>query len=224
MYIWVILATFIAMLAAFNLPVREDMRALTVEPLAEAHAAKLLAKHRAALAFAGTRFPPDNGSDLQTLCGSGTTGCEIIDTEYLPYAPFGFYDDPTFQSRVFCLKKGDPNVLEDCDTSGSRYLVTYGPVPRKWRSISDGRPSVDLVNAMNRMASKEKRFGYAVEVAQVEEETGMPVENNYYGAVMMIRGRETEGAFIPNAIAADADFQNQCVENYCLMYMSEIGS
>ena len=224
MYIWVILATFIAMLAAFNLPVREDMRALTVEPLAEAYVSKLVTKHRAALMFADNRIPPRNESDRQTLCGSGTTGCDIVDVEYLPYAPFGFYDDPNYQSRVFCLKKGDPDVLEDCDTSGSRFLVTYGPVPRKWRSITDGRPSVDLVNAMNRTVNMGTRFGYAMEVAQVEEETGVTMENNYYGAVMMVRGREPEGAFIPNAIAADADFQSQCVENYCLMYMSEIGS
>ena len=49
MYIWVVLATFLAMLASYTaLSMRADIRKVTVEPMAEAEIAKLVSKHRAA--------------------------------------------------------------------------------------------------------------------------------------------------------------------------------
>ena len=48
MYIWVVLATFIVALAAFNLPVRPDMRNVYVSPQAEAVITKLYLQHKAA--------------------------------------------------------------------------------------------------------------------------------------------------------------------------------
>ena len=42
MYIWVLLATFIAILYSFNLPTRSDMREIYVEPQAEAIVSKML--------------------------------------------------------------------------------------------------------------------------------------------------------------------------------------
>ena len=48
MYVWVLLATFIAMLYAFNLSTREDMRSLYTVPQAESVVAKIVTQHRAA--------------------------------------------------------------------------------------------------------------------------------------------------------------------------------
>ena len=48
MYIWVVLATFLAMLASYTLSMRADIRKVAVEPMAEAEIAKLVSKHRAA--------------------------------------------------------------------------------------------------------------------------------------------------------------------------------
>ena len=52
MYIWVLLATFIAILYSFNLPTRSDMREIYVEPQAEAIVSKMLLQHRAAENYA----------------------------------------------------------------------------------------------------------------------------------------------------------------------------
>ena len=60
MYVWVLLATFIAMLYAFNLSTREDMRSLYTVPQAESVVAKIVTQHRAARQYMITgqqRFP-----------------------------------------------------------------------------------------------------------------------------------------------------------------------
>ena len=49
MYIWVILATFIAILYSFSLAPREDMRELYVAPRAEATISKLVIQHKAGM-------------------------------------------------------------------------------------------------------------------------------------------------------------------------------
>ena len=88
MYIWVLLATFIAILYSFNLPTRSDMREIYVEPQAEAIVSKMLLQHRAAENYARdlgyTSYYPGE-VDFDLLCRMnylpyGLEGCNPADT------------------------------------------------------------------------------------------------------------------------------------------------
>ena len=69
MYIWVVLATFIAILYGFNLSVRSDMRQIYVEPQAEAAVTKIVIQHKAAVKYIGDLVSdkkPYNAGEIST--------------------------------------------------------------------------------------------------------------------------------------------------------------
>lgn len=57
MYIWVVLATFLALLYSFNLSIRGDERRLAIEPLAEAEVSRFAIHHRMGQQYINVHSP-----------------------------------------------------------------------------------------------------------------------------------------------------------------------
>ena len=64
MYIWVVLATFLAAIASYALAPRSDYREITVEPLAEAHIARIAKRHQFAKTYIRIRQPFTESSTI----------------------------------------------------------------------------------------------------------------------------------------------------------------
>lgn len=200
MYIWVILATFMAMLYSFNLAVRNDMRKIRVEPMAETVIAQLVIQHRAAVDFIRNRMPPKNGSNVITY-DKGVLGCASSLSNYLPY---GYSCDTEFVSEVYCMRKDNwAQGIGDCKSADAmKYLITYGPVPQKWLNLSSNTPTNDVLNAMQNVVGLDTSLGYVVDVSHAK----------YKKAV---KGREDNVVYIPNYVVENGGFKSTCVCNNC---------
>ena len=231
MYIWVILAPFIAILYSFNLATRSDMREIYVEPQAEAIVSKILLQHRAAENYARdlgyTSYYPGE-VDFNLLCQKnylpyGLEGCDPADVSKIQRRQ-------EIHSRIYCLDKtssaysntvsGCPGSPSCCSQSNAyNYVVTYACVPPKWRNIKTGKPNNDLLNALKNTVG----FGVNIGYADFEEKTFLRVyDESTNGSVqdkytMRLVGRETEWIGIPEYVVNDTDggdesFNRMCVE------------
>lgn len=244
MYIWVVLATFITILYSFNLATRSDMRAIYVEPQAEAVVAKLVVQHKGAQKYIEDRSPPTNNQSAVSYY-PGVISFETL-RGYLPYGFNANRSESDFTSIMYCLDKTDATLSKPIATScpgnqasccsspnSINYLVTFGCVPQKWRNIKTGKPNNDLLNAIQNVVSSGTDFGYADAVSKTDPE-------NKIKTSMGVRGRETNWAGIPNyivdstAIGGTKSFSKVCVKGmldadgnqipkdcaYCMIYIT----
>ena len=100
MYIWVVLATFLAMLASYTLSMRADIRKVTVEPMAEAEIAKLVSKHRAAGRYVHYNSPPNTPAEQVTFV-PGIISDANIEGEMSSVT----INDKNYTSQIFCLNR-----------------------------------------------------------------------------------------------------------------------
>ena len=224
MYIWVVLATFIVSLAAFNLSVRSDMRELYVAPQAEATLTKIYLQQEAARVFAISQAAQQGGM---------YTHGEVQVSDIQEFLPIGFQlgddaADLTKQnfSYVYCLSTDTDNLANKAaQCSGDDYqpyLVTYGCIPQRWKNVKDGRPRNELITAMYNMFGSGGHLGYTVALDPTKS------EQNVMGSSMGINVRDVKWAAIPQYIISEDDgahsFYNVCGDNkacdYCLMSMS----
>ena len=163
MYIWVILATFIVAIASFNLSVRSDIRQIYVAPQAEATISKLALQHEAAEDY--VRY--------QAKSNGAYTAGEVDPASLSSYLPEGFtidegaaIDEAHNYSFVYCLDTGTPNLSTKSSTcSGDSYrpyVITYGCIPQRWKSLSDGRPRTELISAMYNVFGFGGHIGYTI--------------------------------------------------------------
>ena len=120
MYVWVLLATFIAMLYAFNLSTREDLRSLYTVPQAELVVRKIVTQHRAARQYMKDHLPPDNGT---TTISYYPGEIKIDDLQY--YLPYGFERDSEYTSLIYCLDRESTNLSQavpGCSADRSQLL------------------------------------------------------------------------------------------------------
>lgn len=219
MYIWVILATFMVLLYSFNLSVRNDMRALKIEPQAEVVVSRLVIQHRAARDFIRQRTPPKNGSDVITY-SDGVFDCERDLIDYLPY---GYNCDTGFTSEIACVRKDDWNQgIADCTSPDAmKYLITYGYIPPKWLNLSSNTPTNDLLNAAKNVLGMDTSFGYAVHLDTGSQSAGGHSGDKNYK--MAVRGREDTMVYIPNFVVDNSNFSKDCACancRRCLVYVT----
>lgn len=223
MYIWVILATFIAILYGFNLSVRPDMRQIYVEPQAEAAVSKIVLQHQAAEKYV---------SSLAAQNIAFTKGKIEVQT-FEDFMTFGFtpsYDEDgqtPYVTAMYCLDKNSPQysqeVVQCDDPNAINFLITYGCVPQRWKSIQGGRPSNDLINAMRTVMGRGSNFGYTQFIEA-------DAEKNDFGTEMGINTGNKQWLSIPQYIISqtgnlgDESFARLCGQNgtceYCMAYMT----
>ena len=109
-----ILATFIVMLATYNLSPRNDAHNYFQVPLAEAAITKFTTQHKAAIEYAkdtikNYREDPSNNTPLTQ---GNITGCNSSGSGSLcDYLPIGYkFDDIKYYSTIYCLNK---TIYED---------------------------------------------------------------------------------------------------------------
>ena len=193
MYLWLIIATFIAALFAMNTSIRSDIKELYVEPQAQTVVTKLYVQHRAAMNYISKR---DRNS---TVTGLSYKPGELTADMLKADLPYGFRQDSGFNkftTWVYCLDKdklensgaaalpavctsglppaggeGGEESNPDLGTGGNCcagsstvvYLVTYGCVPSKWRDVRSGKPDGILLGAMKTTTGFTHGMGYAID-------------------------------------------------------------
>ena len=123
MYLWVIIATFIAALFAMSTSLRPDIKELYVEPQAQTVVTKLYVQHRAAMNYLSSRNRNDTSS------GMGYRQGELTADMLQANLPYGFQQDSgftRFTTWVYCL---DKNRLESGDASALPSSCTAGLPP-----------------------------------------------------------------------------------------------
>ncbi len=215
MYIWVVLTTFLAMLAAYALPIRQDADKIIDVPIAEAQIVKLVVRQKAVLEYMRMNAWPFWGDQYD---GKVNYETGAVDAEkYENYMTISYKDVGDYISQIYCLQDEKTVVRYGVDSCKRlpeehiwRVVLTYGPIPEKWQSFlkkNDGtykvRPSADFVRALR------AHFVNTEEVGYVEKDS--PYIVNY----------EQRKFVIPDPIWNDTTGIQACLNTYgtCLAYM-----
>ena len=129
MYIWLVLTTFLAILAGYSLPMRYDAYQRTDVPIASAHMLKMVVNHRTALSYgkhnkwpfvcvggaidAGVKKYCDKENQIGFDAGAITT--DMV-SAYIP-AGFEFNDD--YQSYILCFNE-DGTLSDSCQNEAGQ--------------------------------------------------------------------------------------------------------
>ena len=227
MYIWVILATFMVALYSFNLAYRADIRSVEVEPIARALISKMIIKQQAAGRYMRGNTPPfasttDSqgnkiSSDTVTYSAGILTSQQLRPSEGVTFLPYGYKDDGTVTTEIYCVDKENHDSAKDCASQDARrYLITYGPIDARWINRKSGRPGNDLLSAMNNVMGNTITFGYTVIPEDVHPDTG---------DIQGIVSRENVQIYIPNYIYRNGEYAKACgnkdtAAEYCLVYIT----
>ena len=182
MYLWVVLTTFLAMLAAYVLPIREDTQKMLTVPVAQAKLSQMVVKQSAGKEYMKRRSWPfygdaSNEYERRVDYHSG----EVNVTEHLPV---GFENNEDFVTAIYCMNEALTSInagADDCRKSeaikNKRLLITYGAIPERWRTIdaddNSVMPSPDMMGALREQFASRIMAGY------VEEDGGRLYIVNY---------------------------------------------
>lgn len=211
MYIWVILATFLAMLASYTLAPRSDMREVTVEPLAQAELGKFFVQQKAGYDYVRLHKPPFTGSKKYNNYSPGV----IAESTLRNHMPFGYVLSGQYTTQIFCLNEdmtaeltGGPNG--PCNEPNShRLMVTYGPIPERWvnLSVTPEQPNVDFMNAVRTMAYAGEIVGYTAYDADAAFDD---FSNLSSSKIRIVDGRGIYEAFVPVGVLHNATYKSVC--------------
>lgn len=211
MYIWVILATFLAMLASYTLAPRADMREVTVEPLAQAELGKFSAQHQAAYDYIRLRKPPFSGHKKFNTYSPGVLSADTL--RY--YLPHGYVLSGLYTTQIFCLNEDMTDELSSgpngpCNEPGAhKLMVTYGPIPERWvnLAVTPEQPNADFMNAVRSMAYTGEVVGYTVydEDAEYDDNDNMSASK-----IRVFDGRGIYDSFVPVAVLNNATYKKVC--------------
>ena len=219
MYIWVVLTTFLAMIAAYILPIREDTDKLVNTPVAQARLMQMVVKQKA-----GKQYMKENQKPYKNEIEYETG--KIDAAEMADYLPHGFINNDEYTTVIYCLDEDMATIRAGegaCRKVGSetvvKVLITYGPIPEKWQAIFaegegegvtyDIKPSQDMINAFRSHFGVTEMVGYTI----VEDASIKIV--NYEGTKFDV----------PAVIANDTEHSSyslrECIDEYttCLAYM-----
>lgn len=221
MYIWVVLATFMALLYAFNLSIRGDERRMAIEPLAEAEVARFAIHHRMGQQYIREHTPKtdENPAGVEGDFITYDKGILNYNTDLADYKPFGFQvkpysasEDEGYKTEIYCSLEDDWGTeAPSCSAEGvARFLVTYGPIPKRWLNRNSDTPNNDFLNALQNTFEIDNTIGYATEA------TGSKYK-------MQLQGREDNVLYLPNLVVDTGGFSQLCGCSgcrRCLVYFS----
>lgn len=169
MYIWVILATFLAALYSFNIGYRSDIRAMETEPLAQALIDKLIIQQQSAALYVAANTPPnakyaDGRLAPQIIYSAGIISYNKNgDIEGLnAYLPYAYKYDNKIVSEIYCLKKTNlAQKANQCsDTDAVRFLISYMQIPQRWLNVVTQKPNNDFIAAIKSSAGLDTSIGF----------------------------------------------------------------
>ena len=218
MYLWVVLTTFLAMIAAYLLPIRSDTQKAVNVPVAQAKMMQMAVKQKAGILFMKENAYPYYSTEEERKVNYSSGEIDVTD-----YLPPGFINSEDYITAVYCMDEDMTQILtgEDAcqktdDEKKMRMLITYGAIPEKWVTISetDGnysvRPSADMMEALRQQFGTKEMVGYVV-----QEGSGFFVVN-YEGTRFEIPRPVVENTGMGYYGIVD------CLNDYgsCLAYMS----
>lgn len=232
MYLWVVLATFLAALAAYVLPLRSDMTNIYDTPAAQAMLMQMVVKHKAAAEYMLRRTWPyycEAGQKIDEDCLTSYKVDYIpsilSDNDVAEYLPFGFVNNANYTNVIRCVyntgTEENPifNEKSDCNDDDEnnkvlRGLLTYGQIPERWIEFDENDqafPSKDLEIAMRKHFGRYQMAGHLVkEGDECRNEAGK------YCYVQNFEGRR----FLIPASFYNQTFQNTCSSGACFVYLS----
>ena len=207
-----ILATFMVMLAAYNLSPRADIAHIQNAPQAEAAITKFLYQHKVA-----EKFTKDQ------IAGETVTPGDIDISSLVDYLPIGFkYDEGSYASVVYCLnpetKDAEGNIspagqiVSECfPTTGNkkvRYVITFGQVPDKWKNVATNKVLGDFYKALRSRIPVSMACGIVTNATQGQQ-------NNKMGSTYVIEGVDAivNASIPPYFIATDTIFTDKCLKD-----------
>ena len=233
MYIWLVLSTFLAILAGYSLPMRADTPEKINIPVAAAHTARMVINHRSALDYARKSKWPYycdgvvEGTTVDDCDKEKSIGFEagyITFEKIKDYIPQEFTYSNDYSSYILCLDENDEESL--CQNQGEqvkqRFLVTFGDLHEKWLSssslaTSEGSldkpvvtPNDDMIKAFWQIFGCDESAGY------IKEEDDAINIINYQGLKVFN---------IPQAMWSVMEASGICNERYngsCLAYVSTL--
>ncbi len=252
MYVWMILATFIVMLAAFNLSPRADLQRQQDTPLAEAAITKFLVQHDAAVKYAKAQLllKHNNPTSSYGLSAGTLTVCNSSNSGNLcPFLPVGFkYESNLYYSTIYCLNDaeyGEPDAsgkreitkvegtekVTDCNDTGHNaiYVISYGRVPQRWKNVSTNRIIPEFYNAMHTRVAVGASCGIVVPKTTVGNNASGQ-NRNRLNSDFIIDGIDVQNNSIPSYfIKNDATFKSKCLsgnkvnESFpCMIYVNRL--
>ncbi len=216
MYIWVVLATFLAAIASYALAPRSDYRELMIEPLAEAHIARIAKRHQFAKTYIRVRQPFTESSTLPVSPYTPEMIAENSDSF--------FNDVDNYETQFFCFERSDWSRSNDplrCRSSETaKYLITYGEPPQRWVNHKSFQsdillPTADYVGAIKNLLGTNASYGYLIPIDSSIS------DDNISGSSYGIKLLKTTVA-IPKPITEDTYFQNNCINSgrLCMIYLT----
>ncbi|MBR2922869.1 MAG: hypothetical protein IKC10_06090 [Alphaproteobacteria bacterium] len=192
MYMWLVLSTFLAILAGYSLPMRSDTPEKVNVPVASAHMVKMVINHRVALKYARKLKWPyycagTAEGDTVTECDPdkriGFTPGSIDPEELDDYIPNGFVRSEEYTSQIFCYNK-DESHADEChdvtDNPKTRLLITYGDLHIRWLATQEiataggtektvVTPNDDVIKAFRNHFGYDEWVGYIRENGEEKE-------------------------------------------------------
>lgn len=217
MYLWIVVVTFLAALAGYVLPLRNDMAKVVDMPAAEALLMQMVVKHRAGLSYMKRQewpyWCPESG------CGDhkavNFVVGEIANSNLHNYAASLLTTNLTnsnYKNVIKCYSVQDDvysdngNVCNRDQISYKNGLITYGKLSEKWLK-KPGLPSEELLNVMAEKFKFNKNIGYLVK-------RGTSTDPLYY--IRNYRGNE----FLIPSVYYDTDLSTECDNATCLVYLT----
>lgn len=232
MYMWLVLSTFLAILAGYSLPMRSDTPEKVNVPVASAHMSKMVINHRVALKYArklkwpyycegvaeGTHVDTCLPEKKQIGFGPGPINPGELDDDI----PEGFVLSDEYKSQIFCYDKDGTEATEchdDTDNKRTRLLITYGNLHIRWLATQEiataggtekpvVTPNDDVIKAFR------NHFGYDEWVGYIRENGEEREIINYQGTPVYT---------IPDDMWID--ISNTCNADYngsCIAYVSKL--
>jgi len=221
-----VIAAFIAMLYSFTLSFRADIAEVEISPRAESTIDKIVLQHRALQSFAAGNVSYSTGTRVVSFTPGEVTFSRLKD--YLPYGFNKGSEEADYVSAIYCMDPNSPGFSQpkDCNTPGATaYLITYGCIDARWKSLTSGKPNNDLVTAIKKIVRAGTMFGYTAQ-ADVSD------PRNDLKSPMALQGNLNTWVAIPqyivnndNGIADGRSFSQMCTGNnsdceYWLAYMT----
>ncbi len=203
MYIWMILATFMVMLAAYNLSPRADIAHVQNAPQAEAAITRFLAWHKGAekyaIAYKGA------------LSESESLGCAVLND----YLPMGYICvDNESSSTIYYLNPATGESPEE-GVLGKYFVVSYQHVPDKWLNVATNKILGDFYHALASRVPAGVTCG--IMVAENEEflsnceETPKKDRDNKLCSNYVVEGATALDKSIPPK--AISDLEDECTDS-----------
>ena len=233
MYMWLVLSTFLAILAGYFLPVRDDIAEKKDVPIASAHMMRMAVNQRIALNYVKMNKWPyycagaSEGEVLTDCDDANKIGYSAGDVNPEEDYYQGFNYDEGYTSRIFCYDESnaDSEGNDSCaiGVAEVRYLVTYGDLGSKWLTAPDlsesgggsrvkVTPRGDVLKGFEKYFASEDTVGYVVE----DEDSGKAYIINAFGKKVFD---------IPETMYDAMSGSNNCNKDFngsCIMYLSKI--